>query len=123
MEKITQILIDIIGTALATALICLIRAGVAWISTKVHSEKIQLALQEFQTVLIDGVGYVEQTYVRLAKQEGTWDKNTQENALAMCIDYIKNNLTQTTLELLTEDKEHIEAWIESKIEAQIQMQK
>ena len=32
---------------------------------------------------------------------------------------IKNNLTQKTVELLTEDKEDIEAWLTGKIESQI----
>lgn len=119
MEKFNQILIDIIATALATVLICFVRSGIKWLSTKVESEKIRLALQELQTVLVDGIGFVEQTFVRTAKAGGTWNEDTQREALQACIEYIKNNLTQKTVELLTEDKEDIEAWLTGKIESQI----
>lgn len=120
MDKVTQILVDIIATALAAALLGLIRAGISWLGTRVQSEKIQIALQEFQTVLEDGVGYVEQTFVRVAKEGGTWDASTQSQALQTCLEYIQNNLTEKTVEILTEDKEDIESWLTAKIESYIQ---
>ena len=122
-NQIVQILVDIIATALATALICLIRSSIAWVGTKCKSERTQFALQEFQTVLEDGVGYIEQTLVRRSKAGGTWNETTQSEALQDCIEYIKNNLTQKTLELLTEDKDNIEEWIKAKIEAYISYRK
>lgn len=121
--NIQEIIIDIIGTALAAATLALIRSGIAWIGAKTKSEKIRLALQEFQTVLEDGVGYVEQTFVRLAKAGGTWSATTQKEALETCVDYIQNNLTQKAYELLTEDKEDIEDWITAKIESYISYSK
>lgn len=121
--NIQDIIIDIIATTLAIASLALIRSGIAWISAKTKSEKIQLALQEFQTVLEDGIGYVEQTFVRLAKADGTWNAATQQEALEACIDYIQGNLTQKAYELLTEDKEDIEDWITAKIEAYISYSK
>ena len=80
MNQITNILIDILATALATAILCWIKSGISWISARCKSERVQLALQEFQTVLEDGVGYVEQTFVRIAKEGGTWDKAAQKEA-------------------------------------------
>lgn len=121
--NIQDVIVDIIATALAVAALALIRSGIAWISAKTKSEKIQLALQEFQTVLEDGIGYVEQTFVRLAKAGGTWNATTQKEALQTCVDYIQNNLTQKAYELLTEDKDNIEEWIKAKIEAYISYQK
>ncbi len=123
IDQITSIITEILAMALATALICLIRSGIAWFSAKCTSEKTQLALQEFQTVLEDGVGFIEQTFVRLAKEGGTWSTTTQREALEDCIKYIQSNLTQKTLDILTEDKEDIEDWIEAKIEAYIQYDK
>lgn len=117
--NIQDIIIDIIATALAVAALALIRSGIAWISAKTKSEKIQIALQEFQTVLADGIGYVEQTFVRLAKADGTWNETTQKEALNTCIDYIRGNLTQKAYELLTEGKEDIEDWITAKIESHL----
>lgn len=121
--NIQDIITDIIATALAAAALALIRSGVARLSAKTKSEKIQLALQEFQTVLEDGIGYVEQTFVRLAKENGTWNTTSQQEALGACIDYIKGNLTQKAYELLTKDKEDIEDWITAKIEAYISYSK
>lgn len=121
--NIQDIIIDIIATALAIAALALIRAGIAWLSAKTKSEKIQLALQEFQTVLEDGIGYVEQTFVRLAKAGGTWNATTQKEALETCVEYIQNNLTQKAYKLLTEDKEDIKDWITAKIESYISYSK
>jgi hypothetical protein len=123
MEKFNQILIDILATALATVLICFVRAGIKWLGTKVESEKIRLALQELQTVLEDGIGFVEQTFVRVAKEGGTWDKAAQEEALKLCRDYVLGNITDKTLNLLTEDKEEIVSWLTAKIESQIHYSK
>lgn len=114
-----DILIEILSTALTAALICLIRSGIIWIGTKTKSEKIRTALSEFQTVLEDGVGYIEQTYVKLAKETETWNREEQVYALNSCIKYIKKNLTQKTLDILTEDKKDIEEWITAKIESYI----
>lgn len=123
MEKFNQILIDIIATALATVLICFVRAGISWISAKVESEKIKLALQELQTVLEDGIGFVEQTFVRVAKDNDTWDKESQQKALEKCRDYVLSNLTDSTLNILTNDKEEIMSWLTAKIESQIHYSK
>lgn len=117
--NITEIIIDVISTALATALFCLIHMGISWISTKVKSEKIKLALQEFETVLVDGVGYVEQSYVRVAKEGNFWDADAQKNALTECVNYIRNNLTEETYKILAKDKENLEDWLVAKIESQI----
>lgn len=121
--NIQDIIIDIIATSLAIAALALIRSGVAWLSAKTKSEKIQLALQEFQTVLEDGIGYVEQTFVRLTKEDGTWNEATQREALEACLDYIQSNLSQKTYELLTEDKTDIEDWITAKIESYLSYSK
>ncbi len=123
MSHITQILIDILATALSAALIALIRAGIVWVGTKVKSEKVCLALQELSYVLEDGVNYIEQTFVKNAKQYGNWDKNTQKQALESCLAYVTNNLTQSTLDILTEDKDEIEDWLTAKIEAFIYQNK
>lgn len=123
MEKFNQILVDILATALATVLICFIRAGIKWLGTKVESEKMKLALQELQTVLEDGIGFVEQTFVRVAKEGNTWDKAAQEKALELCRDYVLGNITEKTLNLLTEDKEEIIPWLTAKIESQIHYSK
>lgn len=119
MQSITNVLVDIVATALATVVLCLMKSAINWISIRCKHEKVALALQEFQTVLEDGVGYIEQTLVRTAKEENKWDKLVQQDALSTCMNYIKDNLTQRTLDILTEDKVDIETWIIAKIESYI----
>ena len=119
MQYITDIIVDIVATALATAILCLTKSAINYISVRCKHEKIALALQEFQSVLEDGVGYIEQTLVRTAKEEGKWDKVVQQDALSTCMNYIKDNLTQKTMDILTEDKVDIETWITAKIESYI----
>lgn len=117
MNQITNILIDILATALATAILCWIKSGISWISARCKTERVQLALQEFQTVLEDGVGYVEQTFVRIAKEGGTWDKAAQKEALGLCTDYIIANITESSMKLLSDGKEDIVNWVNAKIES------
>lgn len=119
MQNITNVLVDIVATALATVVLCLMKSAINWISIRCKQEKVALALQEFQTVLEDGVGYIEQTLVRTAKEENKWDKLVQQDALSTCMNYVKDNLTQRTLDILTEDKVDIETWIIAKIESYI----
>lgn len=120
MDKVNQILADIIATAVATAVICLIETGISLISAKCRTEKARLALKELQTVLEDGVRYVEQTFVKAAKENGTWDAETQKVALDRCTDYIIGNLTERTSNLLAEGKDDITQWVQAKIESYIQ---
>ena len=120
MSRMTEIVMNVLATALSAAIIYFIRAGVDYLCSKVSSEVIRNALHEFQIVLEDGVGYIEQTFVRAAKESGAWNEATQKTALDRCIDYISNNLTDTTLDILAEDKDDIEAWITAKIESYIQ---
>ena len=123
MSRLTEIVMNVLATALSAAIIYLIRAGVDYLCSKVSSEMIRNALHEFQIVLEDGVGYIEQTFVRAAKESGAWNEATQKTALDRCIDYISNNLTDATLDILAEDKDDIEAWITAKVEAYIQQLK
>lgn len=123
MNNLRDIIIEILAAAVSTAIICLIRAGIVWLTARCESEKVQLALQEFQTVLEDGVGFIEQTFVRVSKESGSWDASAQRDALQHCITYIRDNLTKKTTEILTQDKADIETWIRAKIEAYIQQTK
>ena len=123
MNQILDIIIEIVALALSTAILCLFKVGFQYVMSMTKSEKVNLALQELQCVLEDGIGYVEQTMVRVYKEQDCWNAEMQKVALCECINYVKNNLTDTTLKLLAGDKENIEDWIKAKIEAQIQFQK
>lgn len=113
MNAITQVMV----TLLSAAFIILIRYGIAYLSTKTKDRRIQLALQELQTVLIDGVEYTEQVFVAPMKEMGRWDTDAQKAALQKAAEYVVENLTQSTVKLIASDKDDLQTWVEQKIES------
>lgn len=123
MHQITEIIIDILATAVAAMLISLIKSAIAYISTRTHNHKVTAASREFQIVLEDGVRYCEQTMVSSLKQEDNWNVETQQAVMGACVDYVMKNLTTETLSLLTAEKDDIQKWLVGKIESEIQYHK
>lgn len=115
LNALTEIAIVIVTTAVTV----LIRYGVAYLSTKTKDRKIQLALQELQTVLIDGVRYTEQTFVAPMKEFGEWNPDAQKAALQKAAEYVVKNLTDSTTKLIAPDKDDLQTWVEQKIESYI----
>lgn len=115
LNTLTEIAIVIVTTAVTV----LIRYGVAYLSTKTKDRKIQLALQELQTVLIDGVQYTEQTFVAPIKELGEWNPDAQKAALQKAAEYVVKNLTDSTTQLIAPDKDDLQTWVEQKIESYI----
>lgn len=115
LNALTEIAIVIVTTAVTV----LIRYGVAYLSTKTKDRKIQLALQELQTVLIDGVQYTEQTFVAPMKELGEWNSDAQKAALQKAAEYVVKNLTDSTTKLIAPDKDDLQTWVEQKIESYI----
>lgn len=113
MNAITQVMVAV----LSAAVIVLIRYGISYLSTKTKDRKIQLALQELQTVLIDGVQYTEQVFVAPMKELDRWDADAQKAALQKAAEYVTNNLTQSTVKLVASDKDDLQTWVEQKIES------
>lgn len=94
MTELLDTLIQIIMAVISAALVVLIRYGITYLSTMTKDGKIQLALQELQTVLIDGVQYTEQTFVAPMKENGEWDCDAQKAALQKAAEYVVQNLTK-----------------------------
>ena len=115
LNALTEIAIVIITTAITV----LIRYGIAYLSTKTKDRKSQLALQELQTVLIDGVQYTEQTFVAPMKEHGEWNPDAQKAALQKAAEYVVKNLTDSTTQLIAPDKDDLQTWVEQKIESYI----
>jgi hypothetical protein len=115
LNALTEIAIVIITTAITV----LIRYGIGYLSTKTKDRKSQLALQELQTVLIDGVQYTEQTFVAPMKELGEWNPDAQKAALQKAAEYVVKNLTESTTKLIAPDKDDLQTWVEQKIESYI----
>ena len=115
--QLTNALIEIAVITLTTAITVLIRYAIGYLSTKTHDRKIQLALQELQTVLVDGVQFTEQTFVAPMKQLGEWNPDAQKAALQKAAEYVVKNLTESTTQLIAPDKDDLQTWVEQKIES------
>ena len=119
MTELLDTLIQIIMAVISAALVVLIRYGITYLSTRTKDDKIQLALQELQTVLIDGVQYTEQTFVAPMKENGKWDCDAQKAALQKAAEYVVQNLTKSTKKLVASDKDDLQPWVEQKVESYI----
>ena len=119
MTELLDTLIQIIMAVISAALVVLIRYGITYLSTLTKDGKIQLALQELQTVLIDGVQYTEQTFVAPMKENGEWDCDAQKAALQKAAEYVVQNLTKSTKKLVASDKDDLQTWVEQKVESYI----
>ena len=119
MNELLDTLIQIIMAVISAALVVLIRYGITYLSTRTKDDKIQLALQELQTVLIDGVQYTEQTFVAPMKENGEWDCDAQKAALQKAAEYVVQNLTKSTKKLVASDKDDLQTWVEQKVESYI----
>jgi hypothetical protein len=121
--ELFNVLIEIAVVAMSTAITVLIRYGIAYLSANTKDRKVQLALQELQTVMIDGVQYTEQTFVAPMKENGEWDCDAQKAALQKAAEYVVQNLTKSTKKLVASDKDDLQTWIEQKIESYIRSMK
>lgn len=121
--ELFNVLIEIAVVVMSTAVTVLIRYGIAYLSANTKDRKVQLALQELQTVMIDGVQYTEQTFVTPMKENGEWDCDAQKAALQKAAEYIVQNLTKSTKKLVASDKDDLQTWIEQKIESYIRSMK
>lgn len=121
--ELFNVLIEIAVVVMSTAVTVLIRYGIAYLSANTKDRKVQLALQELQTVMIDGVQYTEQTFVAPMKENGEWDFDAQKAALQKAAEYVVQNLTKSTKKLVASDKDDLQTWIEQKIESYIRSMK
>lgn len=117
--ELFNVLIEIAVVVMSTAVTVLIRYGIAYLSANTKDRKVQLALQELQTVMIDGVRYTEQTFVAPMKENGEWDCDAQKAALQKAAEYVVQNLTKSTKKLVASDKDDLQTWVEQKVESYI----
>lgn len=117
--ELFNVLIEIAVVVMSTAVTVLIRYGIAYLSANTKDRKVQLALQELQTVMIDGVQYTEQTFVAPMKENGEWDCDAQKAALQKAAEYVVQNLTKSTKKLVAFDKDDLQTWVEQKVESYI----
>lgn len=120
IDMLSSFLVDVASTVLITLLCWAVRQGINWLTTKIENERLKTALQELESVVIDGIYYMEQTVVKYNKEYEHWDTQTQKEVLDNCKQYVLNTLSEKCKQALTEEnKARLESLIVSKIEAEL----
>ena len=119
----TAIIITVINGLLIPLIFWGMGALVKYLSTKTKNEKakgyISLAGEAVKTAVAD----VAQGYVKDIKEMGKWDKNAEECARAVAFDKALKLISQGTYNGLTLLLDDAEAYIKSKIQQEVRIEK
>ena len=85
--------------------------------------KIKAFLAEATDAVSTAVTYTSQTFVDALKKEGKFDKNRQQEALKQSLDKAISLLSEPAKKALADIYGDLEAYLTSKIEAEVRSQK
>ena len=118
-KQVLDIVINLLGSLLLGLCCGVLRWALAWISSKVKSDKVQKLIAELEKAVMDGVFFTEQTVVKVFKENGSWNDEAKEEARQACMNYITSNLSLQSLESLQElfDTDDLTDIVADKIES------
>lgn len=118
LKIITNFLIDMVSTILISLICILIRKAISWLTNRIEDDYSKKAIEELESVVLEGIYYTEQTLVSKYKEKGTWNEEAKKEACEQCLEYILNSLTeQNKSYLMNTINSSIENLIRNKIEA------
>ena len=79
-EVVLNRLLDVLGAILLGLLCGVVRYSIAWIKGRVNNDKLQAALDELGSAVLDGVYFTEQTIVKTLKEENGWTAEAKQKA-------------------------------------------
>lgn len=115
-ETVLAWVLSILSAIITTVLLPML---VNYINSKTTNAKIQLVVSELGTTVSSAVSYVNQTYVDALKAEGKFDDVAKQEARKMCIDYIKQTLSDSVKKIIGEEGIDFQALLIKHIEAEI----
>lgn len=118
----TQILIAVVGLLFTGVLIPLVKAGFDWLKSKTKNEAILAAMTEAQMVADTVVYSLQQTVVGGLKEKSADGRLTAEEAkevAALAVDNFLNDISDKTLELISNNTDNIEGYVTNLIEARL----
>lgn len=110
-----EIIIYVISAIVLAILGWLFERVKAWINVKIKNEKAQKIMAEITCLVEDAVKATYQEYVEALKKEGTFDKDSQLNALSIAKQKIQASLSDEAKEFLSKNYLNIDEWIETTI--------
>lgn len=111
----TDVVLGIIGvliTAVGTILTYVI-------NKYIKNDKLKSIVSSLNTLVLNSVEYVYQTYVEALKDENMFTEEAQKEALAQCLAKIEENLPTDVKEWLEENYDDVTSYLTDLIESTI----
>ncbi len=100
-----------------------VRAAVQYLASKSESEIAKKYLTDVADAISTAVTYTSQTYVDALKNSGKFTKENQEEALKKAVEQAEKLLTAEARSFLEKAYGDLNAYLVSKIEAEVRVQK
>ncbi len=119
MEFLKSILFAVISASIpvATTFLC------KWLvslyednKAKIKNEKTQTTIELVTDMIVAAVETTTSTYVKQLKAENLFDANAQKEAFNMTFEVVKKQLTEDSIEIITETYGDVETYLTNKIE-------
>ena len=110
-----EIIIYVLSAIVLAILGWLFERVKTWINVKIKNEKAKKIMAEITCLIEDAVKATYQEYVEALKKEGTFDKDSQLNALSIAKQKIQASLSDEAKEFLSKNYINIDGWIETTI--------
>lgn len=122
-----EILLNILSVVITAVVLPLLSLGgtqlIKFINSKIKNDTAAKLLTEATTVVTNAVRCVFQTYVESLKAEGKFDAQSQEIALKKARDIALSQLSETAKEYIKNNFGDINEWVNTQIEASINLLK
>lgn len=114
---------DLILTALTTAVLIVGGFAVKALNKVASTNADNKLIKEIASAAADAVAMVSQTYVDALKAAGAFDKEAQKEALSRALAACLASLSQSAQEYISTTYGDINAYLTTKIEAEVRAQK
>lgn len=124
MNEILINIISVVVTSIVLPLLSIAGAKlVQLINSKIKNNKAANFLSTATTIIINAVRSVFQTYVEALKKEDKFDEASQKHALLKARDIALNQMTDDVKNYITSTYGDLDTWINTNIEATINILK
>lgn len=94
-----------------------------WIQSKIQNERMQSYVQDLTMTVATTVNCLEQTMVAQYKNDGNWNKETQQKVLDAAVKQVMDSVTMQTKQLIEDQRIDMQALVTRYIESYIIQQK
>lgn len=94
-----------------------------WIQSKIQNERMQSYVQDITMTVATTVNCLEQTMVAQYKNDGNWNKETQQKVLDAAVKQVMDSVTMQTKQLIEDQCIDMQALVTRYIESYIIQQK